>query len=170
MTVFPEGFRKRLVVAARGEVGQRESGTNGGSAVRKYQAATWLEPGSWPWCAAFVCWCMKEAIELSQRADPAAWRATLPRMAAVAQFVDWASDLRCCQVIERPTSAKAGDLVLFRFPRGNHIGIVISDSVSGQFGTVEGNTDASGGREGDGVYRRSRTFESVSHIIRFNEA
>jgi len=27
------------------------------------QQATWLAPGSWPWCAAFTCWVLREWLE-----------------------------------------------------------------------------------------------------------
>lgn len=48
----------KLVAAARGELGVREDppGSNSGSRVRQYQAATDLAGTGWPWCGAFQKW------------------------------------------------------------------------------------------------------------------
>ena len=35
-------------------------GNNNGPKIRVYQSATNLTPASWPWCAAFVDWCVQQ--------------------------------------------------------------------------------------------------------------
>lgn len=54
-----------LVRIARGEIGVEEiDATNCGIRVNEYKAATNLPPDEpWPWCAAFVCWCVREAAK-----------------------------------------------------------------------------------------------------------
>ena len=54
-------YKSILVGIAEAEIGTREQGGNNrGGRVVAYQKATWLEPDAWPWCAAFVCWRVKE--------------------------------------------------------------------------------------------------------------
>ena len=52
-----------IVEVATPEVGIEEvNGTNTGERVNEYKAATWLPADKpWPWCAAFVCWVVREA-------------------------------------------------------------------------------------------------------------
>ena len=61
-----------LVDIAKKEVGVREEeGKNNiGTEIQIYQSATWLAPGSWPWCAAFMCWVLREWLKdpMSQKA------------------------------------------------------------------------------------------------------
>ncbi len=54
-----------LVRIARGEIGVQEiDGTNCGPRVNQYKAATRLDPKEdWPWCAAFIDWCVREAMK-----------------------------------------------------------------------------------------------------------
>jgi len=54
---------QELVKVALEEVGVEEiDGTNCGEGVNVYKATTNLPPDEgWPWCAAFVCWCVRKA-------------------------------------------------------------------------------------------------------------
>ena len=56
---------QKMVLLAREEIGVSEvDGSNCGPRVDEYKAATWLDPDKgWPWCAAFICWLVREAIE-----------------------------------------------------------------------------------------------------------
>ena len=55
---------EKLVELAKNEVGTREGAVNNtGARIVEYQGATWLQPGAWPWCAAFTCWLMRELLE-----------------------------------------------------------------------------------------------------------
>ena len=55
---------EKLVNLARREVGVREGAVNNtGARIEAYQGATWLQPGAWPWCAAFTAWLMREWLE-----------------------------------------------------------------------------------------------------------
>src|SRR5512133_2064763 len=122
---------QKLVDLARAEVGTREvGGNNCGPDIKKYQRATWLAIGPWPWCAAFICWLLREWLK-----DPAAllalnksisaadaWRC---KSAGAFQFEDWAKS-RELQILPETAKALAGDLVIFDF---SHIGIVVKDQV-----------------------------------------
>lgn len=151
-------FAKQLAATARGEVGNREIGKNGGAAVRKYQRATWLATGEWPWCAAFVCWCVREALEKHPLAIQR------PRTAGAWDFERWARK-EGAELIKPATSkVREGDILVYTF---SHIGIAVGDEQSnGEFNTVEGNTNAAGSREGDGVYMKIRRKDQIRSIIR----
>ena len=60
---------------------------------------------------------------------------------------------------------KRGDIVVFRF---SHIGIATGPpDADGNVPTVEGNTNAAGGRLGDGVYAKERNLTVIRSRIRF---
>lgn len=165
---------KPLVDLALAEVGVREEGGNNrGPRIREYQAATWLKPAPWPWCAAFICWLIREWLKLptvrealSLRNDRQVenWR---PRTAGAFDFERWARSQKL-RVLPRTSKALAGDLVVFSF---SHIGIVLKDQQPGAttIETVEGNTNGAGTRDsnsGDGVWRKRRPLSSVRSFIR----
>lgn len=165
---------KRLVEIATSEVGVLEvGGNNRGPRIVEYQSATWLKPGPWPWCAAFICWIIKQWLVapevrtlLSFRNDreTEAWR---PRTAGAFDFERWAKE-KGLRVLSRKSKAKAGDLVIFDF---SHIGIVLKDQLgdSSTIETIEGNTNSAGQRDstsGDGVWRRRRPVSAVRSFIR----
>jgi hypothetical protein len=164
--------QQKLVELALKEVGVRESGSNNrGPRIVEYQKATWLEPGAWPWCAAFICWLIREWLKdaavreyLSLRNDKEveAWR---PQTASAFDFEKWAR--RQDQLILPETElAKAGDLVIFDF---SHIGLVIGDQLAVNLDTVEGNTNGKGERDsqsGDGVWRKRRHRSLTKCYIR----
>lgn len=160
-------LQQRLVEIARREVGVREEGRNTGARVIEYQRATWLQPGPWPWCAAFTAWVLQQwlrdgdvqvALGLTTPAAITQWRC---RDARAFGWEDWARR-RGLQVLGEDAACKPGDFVVFDF---SHIGIV---SIGGKPGetleTIEGNTNRAGSREGDGVY--SKTRRHSAEIIR----
>ena len=151
-------FAEELARVAEGEVGTREEGNNGGVRIRDYQRATWLPVGPWPWCAAFVCWCFQTA---AARTEPGVPR---PQTAGAWDFERWARKVGA-ELLKPPGPARRGDIVVFRF---SHIGIVERDEVEGRgyLYTIEGNTDGAGGREGDGVWRKTRPASQVRSLIR----
>ncbi len=176
----PSPGRSSVIAAAvqiaAGEVGVREAGQNSGARVREYQSATWLPPGPWPWCAAFICWVLREAA----RVAPPKWK--LPKTAGAYDFENWARDIHPqtgkpmarsggaatgIQVIKpAPAEILVGDIVIFQFSGGGHIGIAASTSRGNTFETIEGNTNDGGSREGDGVFRRERSHDFLRSVIR----
>lgn len=159
-TYPPKNFAELLANLALAELDTREEGRNAGPRIREYQAATWLEPGPWPWCAAFVCWLYQEA----SKARPAPF--SRPRTAAAWDFERWANDVGAA-VLKPPGARPAlrGDIVVFTF---SHIGIVRQHQATAtdDLLTIEGNTNPSGDREGDGVYKKTRPASKIRSLIR----
>ena len=166
MSTLP--VRQKLIEIARREVGVREVGRNTGKRVREYQAATNLDGTGWPWCAAFVCWCIREwgqdkEVLAALKLTPAGFEKWRPKTAAAFGLEDWAKK-RGLQVMfaDDIPSLRTGDIVTFD---QSHTGLV-ADDARGVIKTIEGNTGASGGREGDGVWDKSRGFKESRKFIR----
>lgn len=153
------------------QVGQHESGgNNAGAAVRKFQSATLLDPGDWPWCAAFVCWCVREWLKDPQAVEwlalktttPEAWR---PKTPLAWGFSNWSENKPATTSrIDRADPAKKGDIVMFTF---SHVGIVVADNGT-SITTIEGNTNLAGHRDGDGVYLKTRSRSLVRGYVRIH--
>lgn len=142
---------EKAVAWADSQVGVREDGRNRGEDVVAYQEAAGLGTGGgFAWCAAFVTWCLLCA---------GAKRVRLPKNpAAVRNWVALA-DERGAIVI----SPARGRLFFWLHENGTgHIGFCLGGAVLGVFRTIEGNTDGeAGSREGDGVYKRTRTLRDL---------
>lgn len=153
---------EKLVKLALAEVGVEEvDGTNCGPRVNEYKAATNLPPKeSWPWCAAFQCWLVREAME------GGSYTFQRPTTAGAWDFENWSLRQDNSTQTKRYPGAeiKAGDIVVFTF---SHIGLAVEDAKNGYVATVEGNTDSAGSREGGGVYLKVRKVSQVRSRIRF---
>lgn len=169
-------MQSELVRIAASQVGVKESGGNNqGDRVRVYQQATWLDPAPWPWCAAFVAWCLMQALRtpagltfLNGHAT-GSWRC---KDASAFGWLKWANQ-KGLEVFDEgsPIAPRAGDLVVFDF---SHIGIVEFDEplASPTIRCIEGNTNGRGERDsesGDGVWRKTRAENLVRGYIRFPE-
>jgi len=157
-----------LAQIAEKEVGKKETRNNVGKDVRKYQAATNLAPGAWPWCAAFVCWVIEQWLDdpanvkwLGLRlTTPARWR---PKTALAYGYIKWAQARPAtCMVLPDTVEPQPGDLVCYDF---SHIGIV-KESRGDKFVAIEGNTNGAGSRDGDGVYVKTRPRKLARCFIR----
>jgi hypothetical protein len=165
----------KLVKIAESKVGvKEEGGNNKGAEIILFQQATFLKPDAWPWCAAFICWCIREWLKdndvksylhLTDETIKT-WR---PRTASAFDFQNWAKTNRL-KIFDEKLDAKAGDIVIFDF---SHIGIVSADQVGGDtIQTIEGNTNIKGERDshsGDGVFRKTRNKNLVRAYIRIIE-
>src|SRR5215813_13921118 len=142
-----------LVNIARGQIGTQEDDKhqNKGSSIEKYQAATSLGGQGWPWCAAFVDWCVQQ---YAAKGDTTITQ--VPRTAAAFGLITWGIDNRL-PVFNAPVSAtdlkpRPGDIVVYEF---SHTGIVSRKGDSAHdFYAIEGNTNANGGRDGYEVAER----------------
>lgn len=166
---MPSPFQQKLCSLALDEVGVCESPKNSnlGKRVNEFKAATNLPPEEpWAWCAAFVCFVVRDAItacgiKLTEGM-------VRPTTAGAWNFINWskAQDKRTTTLMApKAKDIQAGDIVVFKF---SHIGIAASDCVDGVLTTVEGNTDLAGSREGGGVYRKTRSIDSIKARIRIN--
>ncbi len=138
------GLRQAILEQARGELGKRERGNNGGDA-EKYQK--FFGRGREPWCADFVSWVYTQAGQKMNN----------PYVPGIVQQLKKAGRWRT-------SSPKPGDMVIFDWDHdgvGDHIGIVESTLPNGQVRTIEGNTSDPTGRHGEGVYERTRTRSTI---------
>lgn len=158
---------KEIVRIAKAEVGVREiRDTNCGVRVDEYKAATWLNPKKgWAWCAAFVCWVVREAMASTGVKQTKTFKR--PRTAGAWDFENWSLEQDKTTNTKKPHGGDIlpGDIVVFTF---SHIGIAVSSpNGEGIVKVVEGNTDAAGSREGGGVYLKSRHLSKIRSRIRF---
>lgn len=151
----------RMVSLAKEQIGVSEiDGTNCGPIVDEYKAATWLDSTKgWPWCAAFICWLVREAIKDEDAPFDR------PQTAGAWDFENWAKKQDGVE-LRKPTNhdVKAGDIVIFTF---SHIGLAIKDvDLSGDVVTIEGNTNGAGSREGGAVLEKRRHISTIRSRIR----
>ncbi len=136
------------------QIGVGEAGVNRGPDVEKYLQYVKVSRGN-PWCAAFVCWVFGQAGILNPRS---AWS---PDLFAKSRII-W-------PVENTPAVFRTGDVFGLYFTekkRIAHAGF-IDQQQGGWLITVEGNTSMSGGREGDGVYRKRRPIRSIYQVARY---
>lgn len=151
-----KSLRELIVSIAEKEIGTKESGTNTGTRVEEYQAATWIDTKGFAWCAAFVCWCILQA---SKKRELPFKR---PQTASAFDFERWAEQNKLTLIKPAVINPERGDIVVYKF---SHIGIV-TKYANGFVYTVEGNTNDIGSREGDGVYAKVRKLSDLRSIIR----
>lgn len=141
----------RALHVARSQDGVREAtGRNDGEAVAKFLAAAGLRIRA-PWCAAYVFWCLRKA----------GWKQKGPQHpASTWWWADWAKSSG--RLIKDPRKVRRGMLFVWNRNGKGHIGFVLSEPDRlGRFRTLEGNTNAGGSRDGDGVYERVRTVAQL---------
>jgi ribosomal protein S6E (S10) len=159
---------EKLVELAKKEIGVEEvDGTNCGPRVNEYKAATWLPADKpWPWCAAFICWLVREAMKGSTDKSGKPYTFQRPQTASAWDFENWSRKQDNSTQTKKPHSGdiKAGDVVIFTF---SHIGLAVGNADNGYVLTVEGNTDAQGSREGGGVFLKRRKLSQIRSRIRF---
>jgi hypothetical protein len=160
-------FATQFVQIATQEIGVLEvNATNCGPRVDEYKSATNLNPKEpWPWCAAFVCWCVKQTMIARGVLETSTFKR--PRTAGAWAFENWSLAQDNTTNTKKPhrKDILPGDIVVFTF---SHIGIAISSPDNrGNIRTVEGNTNAKGSREGIGVFLKTRNIATIRSRIRF---
>jgi len=149
---IPLNIRAMFIMLS--QVGLKEEGNNHGQAVKLFLKSTGLG-GGYAWCMAFVYWAFEEAAKEMGVANP------LIRTAHVLH--QWNNIDPAHKFTKFP---QVGDIFIMDFGKGNgHTGMVTK--VEGQFiHTIEGNTNAQGSRNGDGVYERVRNQSAIKGYIR----
>lgn len=155
-------LQTHLVQVAGTQLGVAETSRNRGPEIEKYWSATTYPEGMderQPWCAAFVAWCLREAVIRRYGSEAAApfRRCRSPRCF---DWVDWAHSQPAVDVARSP---RPGDICVYKF---SHIGIVSETPGGADFLAIEGNTDDSGGREGVEVAVRRRQVRQVQAFLR----
>lgn len=158
--------RERVVVAARGFAGVRETpaGSNRGGRITEWQRSF----GDWlvgqPWCGVFAGAMLR---------DYGGLKSVTGRIAAVSYIEDDARAHRApfAGWTRNPREVLRGDLVIL-FGRGVHVEIVERiDLNAGVVYTIGGNTSGSSSgsqSNGGGVFRRARAFSQVHGYARVN--
>jgi hypothetical protein len=152
---------KSLIKIAESQLGIFETSKNHGEGIAKYWTATTYPDGydnREPYCAAAVCWMVREAGKFTD--------ATRPKTASAYGFESWA-EKNGLKLSKHPSSVKAGQIVIFSF---SHIGICVKETdFRGNFETIEANTSQQGvtgsQRDGGGVWRRSRNLSLVRSTV-----
>jgi len=139
------GQRNRLVEIAAHELGTREkTRQNDGLKVEAYLACVQLQKGQ-PYCAAFVSWVYA--------------REGLPEPRS-----GWSPALFPASRLTR--AAAPGNVLGIYFAalkRIAHVGLIMRQD--GEWVTsIEANTNVSGSREGDGVYKKRRHLKTIYRI------
>lgn len=146
--------------AADAEVREVPKNSNRGPEVDEYLKRAGVPVGL-AWCCAFTYWCFDEAADAGQRDNP------MFRTAGC--LTHWnkaesrgARRIAARDAVANPALVMPGMVFIMDFGGGlGHTGFV--ERVEGGFiHTIEGNTDASQGREGGGVYRLTRKLASIN--------
>lgn len=151
---------EKALQVAESQLGVLEERGNRGPRVEAYLRSTGIGPGN-PWCAAFVYWCIDRAAGELEQPNPFLRTAYCPTIAS------WARQHDLLEAMP-----KAGDVFLHYASvagtfRACHTGFVTRVSGAG-FGTIEGNTNLDGSREGIGVFDRSRTNSDRYRFVRWD--
>jgi hypothetical protein len=153
----------KIIAIAEKEIGVHEiDGTNCGPRVNEYKAATNLPADeSWPWCAAYVCFCVREAMK------GGSYTFKRPTTAGAWDLERWSKEQdRSTWTRRNPgDDIQPGDIVIYKF---SHVGIAqTAPNSKGLFRACEGNTDGEGSREGGAVMIKTRSILKVKTRIRF---
>jgi hypothetical protein len=144
-----------VMLLARSQLWVREAGgENCGQVVEHYLSTVGQAAGE-PWCAAFVSWVGRTAI--------IAW--PVPMTASCQVLHDAAEKLSFLDPAPTP-----GAIFLLWKPalgRFAHTGFIVGRVATG-WQTIEGNTNPAGGREGYGVFERTRVFAPDDRFIRWS--
>lgn len=149
--------REQVARTFLNEVGvQEETGNNDGPRIESYLKITGLGKG-FPYCAAFVAWVYTRNHIPNPRS---AWSP------------DWFPEKNVIYTnrpgIQETIVPDTGDVFGIYFPekgRIAHVGFILTWGK--QVTTVEGNTSADGGRDGDGVYKKYRLKTQIYKVSRW---
>lgn len=148
-------LREKVEFTYLSQIGVRQTGNNTGPRVDAYLATTGLDPG-YAWCAAFVAWVLSENnINNPKSAWSPAWFAN--------KYVIYSHGSRY------NTNPLPGDVFGIYFSRLNriaHVGFIHRYSEKFTV-TVEGNTNDTGSRTGDGVYLKRRPTRQINKVARY---
>jgi cell wall-associated NlpC family hydrolase len=148
-----------LLSIAKAEIGTCEVPTN------KTKYGKWYGLDGQPWCAMFVSWCFNQ-VGLSKSIAAQNAKGFASCDAGLKWFVKKNKIIPVGQ-------AKPGDIVFFQFDedaQADHVGIVTSNNpITKNLNCIEGNTSSGGAgsqSNGDGVYKRKRSYSLVMAVAR----
>lgn len=168
----PTNLGSRLVAIAAADVGKLEASRNRAPWIQKYWPATDYPEGyanREPYCAAAVTywvqqWLKDSAVLANLGMTPAAAEKWRCKSAGAFRWLEWAKSKGVRTFPDSPgLRLQPGDIMVFDM---SHIGIVESATVGSSIYTIEANTGATGGRDGDGCFRKVRRRELARGFIR----
>lgn len=145
---------------------REQGGNNCGPEVEMFQKSIGLEKGD-PWCAAFVCYCIKEAAKQLGVKPKFEYGGSVYKLWTRNESLQSPDpELNSIFLIDHGLSKKG--------TRIGHTGFCIAPIVSnanghpgeqfvGSIETMEGNTNAAGSRDGDGCYHKSREMAEFTN-------
>jgi|ERR1035437_6037185 hypothetical protein len=137
---------------------EKPKGSNAGPEVTPYLRSVGLN-GGFPWCMAFVYWCVNTAAAEMQLQNP------LVKTAGVRRQWD---ETKQRKLPKTSGGVKPGDIFIMEFGHGTgHTGFVKSIA-NGIVTTVEGNTNEDGSREGYEVAERERPVSTFFGFIQLS--
>lgn len=138
------------------QIGVRElSGKNDGPEVEMYLKTVGLGKGN-AWCSAFVKWCL---IQSNVSNTINAWSPTAENKKHIVY--------KARSFLEEPRPGDVGTLFYPKIKRIGHTYFYHKRVNSSVYESVEGNTNDAGSREGDGVYKKIRSFNATHSISRW---
>jgi hypothetical protein len=147
--------RNEFITLASTFIDLKENTEEGKKHVQKFLASVGLT-GNLPWCAAFICYCLKE---IEKKYGPSG---VFQSAGVVNIWTKTPHDLK----VKVP---ETGSIVIYqsqangKLTTTGHAGIVLKHPKPNFFISLEGNTsDGSNiNRDGDGVYKKMRPFPST---------
>lgn len=138
------------------QIGVRElTGKNDGPEVEMYLRSVGLSKG-YAWCSAFVAWCLNE-VEIPHKIN--AWSPTAENRN---NFI-----YNNKNFVKEPRAGDVFTLWYNNLKRIGHTGFYHQNQNDKIIVTVEGNTNDAGSREGDGVYKKYRSLNTIHSISRW---
>lgn len=151
-----DNYRIRLQTLYNSQIGIREAtGNNDGKEVEEFLASVGLKKGN-PYCAAFVHY---DLNKVGVKNSITGYSPTAFNLKKAVWFQN--------KLIREP---RPGDVITLYFPskgRIAHTGFYDRRINSIVLESVEANTNVEGSREGDGVYRKKRSFKATYGITDF---
>ena len=153
-------IQEAIISTAENYLGVREEGANSGYLVEKFQKATDGKAEKEPWCMCFVQYVSLEVCDL-YGIKPVLYPSEHVQTVYVKTPAKYRSN--------KPGPGKIMIMRKRTVQWQGHTGIELDEGCM-SFGTIEGNTNSAGGREGDGVYKKKRftkgnaIFEMRGHI------
>ncbi|AUP79061.1 peptidoglycan-binding protein [Flavivirga eckloniae] len=131
---------------------------NSGPWVKSYMDGH--EGELWFWCMGFVQGIIDQALSLHDMKFTKIMPLTYSCDVVGMKGLEHDSLIRNSKIEQQPNLVKPGDILLIRrsWHDWTHTAIII-DVEDETFTTIEGNTNRSGSRNGDGVYKRVRNFQ-----------
>jgi len=168
-------FRERLLAVAQHYADahvKEQGGNNRGPEVDHFLRVVDVPPGE-PWCAAaVVTWACEAYLKSINDTTPTAEDF---KHAKIWLGLNYFAPSPAVALIEANAKKRGifwnkawtptpGSLVIYHFPTGSHIGVVVKDR-GPTLDTIEGNTSDGNARDGDGVFARTRDKKYVAGYV-----